>query len=691
MSRQDTLRPHARSRVENDRRRRVMEVAKGLSTTLGNDFFRSMVKNLGIALHVDCVYLGELTGTPASRLDTIAVHRRRSKGENFAQPLQATAPGQVVQDGSLARSQDVRQIFPQDTELERMQAEGYVGIRLSDSTGNPIGLLAVVSAHRLSDLELVKSVLETFAPRAASEIERKRADDLHRENEQRYHAFVSSNPDGMWRIEFEQPISLSLPEEEQLELIYRFGYLAECNDASARFYGHQSAEEFVGCRFNEIVPLTDVKLLRELRQQIHTGFRFSLVESSCRDDNGDSSYRLRSQFAIVEDGKLQRLWGTTRDLTSLRRTELLAAASERRFRQVLENAQLPAFILNTQGTIAFCNDCFLGLVNQSRATVSEWRWLEGAIPAEEAETWESAFSDDEPPQAFLGEILQGSGSSPRIIHWNVIRLQDENDKVTAVAALGRDLTYERALEADNRLAQKMESAGRLAAGVAHDFNNILTVVRGQTEQLLATTEESNPATARLRAIDAAVLRCVDLVDKLLSLGRKQHLRPEHIDLDEVVDAETGIIASILGDGIELVIKRRSQLWVVYADPSQIQRILSNLVSNARDAMRRGGRLVIETSNLTIREHDTEYPGVRPGTFVRLTVADDGVGLTKEVQQHIFEPFYTAKRSGKGLGLGLPTVYGIVAQSGGHITLRSEPGKGTTIEILLPAITRDAPK
>jgi signal transduction histidine kinase len=286
---------------------------------------------------------------------------------------------------------------------------------------------------------------------------------------------------------------------------------------------------------------------------------------------------------------------------------------------------------------------------------------------------------------FEGRIIQSAGPA-RVVLWDTICLQNAGNEVRALAAIGSEITYQRALEAQNRVSQKLESVGRMAAGIAHDFNSILTVVRGHTEQVLREFAKSDKAHASLRAIDEAVMSCSRQLDQLLTFGRKQCLHPERIDLNEVIAAETGIIRSLLGAGIELIITPAAGLWLVDADPTQIQRILANLVTNAREATPRGGKVIIETANVTVGEGDAAHPGVEPGAFVSLSVSDNGIGLTEEVKRYLFEPFFTTKEIGEGTGLGLPSVYGIVMQSGGHIVVRGEAGKGSTFEILLPAST-----
>ncbi len=676
----------SRARKEAEQRRRVLEIAKGLSATLGSDFFHSVVSQLAATFQADCVFLGEVAGTPPDRIRTLAVSGPKVS-ENFEQRISGTASGQVLGNGLFACSKGVRRLFPSDDWVEALDAEGFIGIRLSDSAGQPAGLLAMVSQDGFTNIEVIKPVLETFVPRAAAELERKRSDDVHRENEERYHAFISANPDAMWRIEMEQPVPLSLSEEEQIDRICRFGYLAECNNALAQLAGVESTEELVGSRFGEITArITWAR--EELRSAIRSGFRTMTVEATPNDSAW--AYRLRTQFGIVENGALRRIWGTTRDITTLRRTELSLAASERRFREVLEGIQLPAVMLDLHGAIEFANECFLRLAQRSIQEISTLTWLNGVIPDGETETWKAAIVPDERGRHagfhFVGSIISPD-ARPRVIAWDTISLSNQDNELAGLAAIGRDITHQTALETEILEVQKLESIGRLAAGVAHDFNNLLTVVLGHTMLLLEQIPESDSVHERLSEIQTAATQCIRLTGELLAFGRKQYLRPTLISLNDVISSHEGIIRSMIGEGIELTIDLASEVGLVHADPTQLQRALDNLVTNARDAMPQGGNLIIGTSNVAISADDAMYPGIEGGLYARLSVSDSGVGLTKEIREHIFEPFFTTKEQGKGTGLGLPTVHGIVAQSGGHIGVHSEPGKGTCFEILLP-IARD---
>lgn len=580
-----------RSRAEAGQRRRVLEMAKGLSATLGQDFFRSLVQHLGETLGADCAYVGELTGAHEDRMRTLAVYRKDGETEDFEQELSGTASGRVLLDGVYAFRRGAAQSFPRDTQLASLHAQGYAGIRLCDSAGQPIGLLAVVSREPLADTRVVKSLLETFAPRTAAELGRKKAEEVLRENEERYHAFISTNPDGMWRVEFIEPIPLALEEDEQLERMYRFGYLAECNDAGARMIGAENPKQVLGRPFDMIVPRRDARLQEELRSAIRSGFRATTVETTPRDENGNLQYRLRSNLGVVEGGALRRIWITTRDITSLRRAELSLAASERRFREVLEGVKLPAIMLDVHGAITFANACFLQLSQRSREELPALNWLAGIVPVEEAAIWKSILQPGQTVQQatthFEGTVVPRDGGRRHALEWSTIGLRDRDDGFAEIAAIGRDITHERALEMEIRQAQKLDSVGQLAAGVAHDFNNLLTLIVGHAAPLLDQVEESDPKRPHLAAIEDAACLCTKLTGQLMAFGRKQHLNPELIVLNQTVASAEVIIHSLIGAGIEVKFDLQPDLWRVYADSTQMQRALANFVTNARDAMPQG--------------------------------------------------------------------------------------------------------
>ncbi|HZO12185.1 MAG TPA: ATP-binding protein, partial [Polyangiaceae bacterium] len=241
-----------------------------------------------------------------------------------------------------------------------------------------------------------------------------------------------------------------------------------------------------------------------------------------------------------------------------------------------------------------------------------------------------------------------------------------------------------ALAEQLRHAQKMEAVGRLAGGVAHDFNNILSVVIGYSELMLSELPEGDPLAQNILEIRRAGSRAAELTRQLLAFSRRQVLQPRVLVLNEVLTGMERMVRRLIGEDVELSVNLAPDLGRCRADTGQIHQVMLNLVVNARDAMPHGGTLCIETKNLEVSEASAlRHSGLTPGAYVCLTVRDTGTGMGDETAAHIFEPFFTTKEAGKGTGLGLATVFGIVQQSGGAIWVESEEGKGTTFHVCLP--------
>ena len=257
---------------------------------------------------------------------------------------------------------------------------------------------------------------------------------------------------------------------------------------------------------------------------------------------------------------------------------------------------------------------------------------------------------------------------------------------TCYELIVENVTEQRALEKQFRQAQKMEAVGRLAGGVAHDFNNLLTVIKGQIELLMDHGGIDPWFRQRAEQIEKAADRAAALTRQLLAFSRMQVLQTKVIDLCEIVADMGKMLPRLIGENIELEIAARNRSARVKADPGQMEQVILNLAVNARDAMPHGGRLRIETGEVDLDEaFARHHPPVKPGRYVALTVADTGVGIDLETQAHIFEPFFTTKEVGKGTGLGLATVYGVIKQSGGYIWVVSEKGRGATFQVYLPQV------
>ena len=265
-------------------------------------------------------------------------------------------------------------------------------------------------------------------------------------------------------------------------------------------------------------------------------------------------------------------------------------------------------------------------------------------------------------------------------------IRDKAGMIVNFVGVQRDITEELKMEQRYLQAQKMEAIGRLAGGVAHDFNNLLTAIMGYADILSDKVDPGGNQTADVNEIKRAAERAAGLTRQLLAFSRKQVMQPLILNLNGIVRDMERMLKPLIGEDIELVNSLDPLLGAVRADPGQIEQVIMNLVVNARDAMPNGGRLLLATRNAEIgAAYARQHPGIQSGPFVILTVSDTGTGISEEVLPHLFEPFFTTKEEGKGTGLGLATVYGIVKQSGGYITSKSELGKGTSFEILLPRL------
>jgi signal transduction histidine kinase len=277
----------------------------------------------------------------------------------------------------------------------------------------------------------------------------------------------------------------------------------------------------------------------------------------------------------------------------------------------------------------------------------------------------------------------------RLIAWNNNVRRDAQGRPTGTLSIGEDITERQRLEQQLRQAQKMEAIGRLAGGVAHDFNNVLTAIFGYTDLMSEDLPPDSPMRHDIAEVRKAAQRAAGLTRQLLAFSRQQVLEPVVLNANELIEDFEKMLGRMIGEDVELRLTLARDLGNVRADPGQVQQVLMNLVVNARDAMPTGGKLLIETANADLTQHyvDMHQPVV-PGQYVMLAVTDTGVGMNADIKTRIFEPFFTTKEKGKGTGLGLSTVYGIVKQSGGYVWVYSEPGRGTTFKIYLPRV--DAP-
>ncbi len=375
--------------------------------------------------------------------------------------------------------------------------------------------------------------------------------------------------------------------------------------------------------------------------------------------------------------------GMRQNLDSAYRKQLNA---EKKFRDLLETVRLAAVMLDNNGNITFCNDYFLGLTGRSREEALGGNWFNMFLPDETRERVRSVFKSvlaSGESSHYENPIITRDGRR-HYIEWDNSVLKDHEGKVMGTASIGIDITEHRKLEEQLRQAQKMEAIGQLAGGVAHDFNNILSAIVGYAHLTLMKMNEADPLKGNLEQILGASERATTLTQSLLSFSRKQVMSPKPVDLNDIVKGLEKLLLRLIREDIEIKIKCHHDCLTIFADKGQIEQMLVNLITNARDAMPGGGHIVIETGTLRMGDGFIEAHGFgKEGKYAYVYVSDTGHGMDDKTRRRIFEPFFTTKEQGKGTGLGLSMVYGVVKQHDGHIDVYSEPGRGTTFKIYLP--------
>jgi PAS domain S-box-containing protein len=368
--------------------------------------------------------------------------------------------------------------------------------------------------------------------------------------------------------------------------------------------------------------------------------------------------------------------------------------SERRFRELAEAVREVFFVVDPlTGVVIYMNPAYETVFGQSLDYVyaTPFAWLESVHPEdrEEVAALESASSQDGKTRSLEFRIVR-SDNTTRWIRAEATPILDANGQVVRLVGIAEDITDLRETEEQFRHSQKMEAVGRLAGGVAHDFNNILTTVLVHSALLLDDLEVDSPHREGVPEIRVAAQRAAALTRQLLSFSRQQVLQFTVVNVNDVVQNLEKMLIRLIGADVTLRVAYGADIGNVRADVGQLEQVITNLVVNARDAMPRGGWLTIDTANVELTEPYVEAHQVAEvGSYIVVAVTDTGTGMSAETRARIFEPFFTTKDKGKGTGLGMSTSYGIVQQSGGYIWVYSELGRGTTFKIYLPRIYEDA--
>lgn len=520
------------------------------------------------------------------------------------------------------------------------------------------------------DLQLI----ERASHLAAIAIDRAHAEEALKEAEDKYRSIVENAVEGFFQTTVEG------------------GYLS-VNPALARMYGYETPEQLmaaVGDIGHQVYVdpnrRTEFKRLME-EQGVVREFEYQVYRK-----NGGKIWLSENARAVRNAiGAVVYYEGTVQDMTDRKRALEALAESEERFRTLFDDAPVAYHEIDSQGIVRRVNraECHL-LGYQPSEILGKYVW-EFVAEEERATSREAVrrkVKGELPLAPFHREFARADGTRIIVeIHENLIR--DANGAIVGLRSALFDITEQKQLEEQLRQALKMEAVGRLAGGIAHDFNNLLMVIKGHTDLTLKRLAPGEPLGKSIKEIDKAAERAAALTRQLLAFSRMQLLQPKILDLNVIVAETSKMLSRLIGANIELVVRLGASLQGIKADQSQVEQVILNLVVNARDAMPDGGRLILETANVTLDEaYGRRHTGVRPGKYVMLAVSDNGIGMDTETQAHVFEPFFTTKGVGKGTGLGLATVYGVVKQSGGWIWVYSQIEKGTTFKIYLPQVEQE---
>jgi two-component system cell cycle sensor histidine kinase/response regulator CckA len=364
--------------------------------------------------------------------------------------------------------------------------------------------------------------------------------------------------------------------------------------------------------------------------------------------------------------------------------------SEQRYRRFFESDLAGAVVTDVEGHLLDANPAALRLLGLESVAAFQGRVMSSLYARAEHRAKIVALIQSGSLDQVEVELRRDDGRARHVLS-NFIGRSDERGVVTEIHCFLFDVTDKKRVELQLRQSQKMDAIGRLAGGVAHDFNNLLGVITGYGELLERDVPPGHPAMRRVREIRRAAESAATLTRQLLTFSRQQSLETRVFDLNEVVVEVEKMLRRLLSEDVRVSTALSPDLGKVCADSSQVEQIIMNLAINARDAMPNGGALIFETANVVLdRIYTASHPGVTEGDYVMLAVSDTGHGMDSETMAHIFEPFFTTKEKGKGTGLGLATVYGIVQQSGGSVNVYSEPGHGTSFKVYLPRVPESAP-
>jgi PAS domain S-box-containing protein len=662
--------PQVRKPLSDDALRRALQfAADGVAGMSGEGVFQYLTDHLARALGVNYALIGVLTGDDSRTVRVIAMTSDGQPVTPFEYDLTDTPCEQVLGAGYRHFPERVQLMFA-DPHPRQLNAEGYAGISLFDTGGKALGILVVMDRKPLRDAGLTEQLLRIFSVRAAVELERRHADREARQKAEQYEATFNATSDGMalWTLD---------------------GKLVDVNQACCNLHG-MTREQLLKAPLTDYVPPQSMPKLMKLLETVREGRTFQ-DEAIATHKNGEVFHLDMRGVPAVFQGQRHVLL-VLRDITKRKAAEEALRASEERYHTIF-NASVDGFALCTpDGRIMEANPAFCRLHGYSREELLAAESFQFVHPSSQLRCWaffEAASGGHSLSSEATAQRKDGSFFDAEVhgvpVHYGnephlLLIMRDITDRKQAETERGR-------LEAQLRQAQKMEAIGQLTGGIAHDFNNILTGITGYI--VMAQEWEQKQPDDKLRRyldrIQKSANRARDLIQQMLTFSRGQRGEPRPLRPGPLVKESVKLLESTLPSTIQTRLAIAGNLPTIVADPVHLEQVLLNLCINARDAMAGSGTL-----DIGLRQVECATPCIcsscrKPvaGRYLELCVGDTGSGMSREIIDRVFEPFFTTKQVGKGSGMGLAMVHGIVHEYGGHIRVESEPGKGSRFCVLLP--------
>lgn len=656
----------------------IHALAKNASADDPEVFFRECATNLARLYRVRYVLIGLFHGKDMRSVRTCAVLDGETFVDNFEYDLTGTPCDIVRTNGACFVPEGVARSYPTDRLLVDMGVESYLGTPLVSSSGEMLGLVAVMDTRPMEVSPWIEPVLDSFALRICAEVERFRAGQLLEDASARFKNVIENTP------------------LVAVQGYGRDGVIHHWNRASTELFGF-SEEAALGRRIQDLLfAEEDIPGFEQMMRDIwDNGEATAPCEWKLRTRSGDSCWVYFTMVPVKRDGQVVELFCMDVDISQRKQMEESLRSSEARLAEAQSIAHLGSWEWD---------------VTTSRLTWSEETFrIFGMEPSREQVRFVSAFKRVHPddrvrvkhairdalqndlPYAVEHRIIRPDGSERHVRQLALVEHDGLKPKrmvgaVQDVTELSRIAAEKDAFRSQLLQAQKMEAVGILAGGVAHDFNNLLTTISGYTELALEKAATVPGLPKDLKEVAQAAERAGDLTRQLLLFSRKQPLEFTALDVASRIEGLLNMLVRIIGEDVEIYTDMAAGIWPVHADGISIDQLVMNLAINARDAMPEGGRVTIQTENITLSEQvPRTHPEARPGQFVRVTVSDTGLGMDEETLERIFDPFFTTKDMGKGTGLGMSVVHGIAKHHNGWIEVESAPGEGARFAVYFPAM------